>query len=36
MCPVRAECLAAGIGEVYGVWGSLSRQARTRLAALPG
>lgn len=30
-CPVRAECLEAGMDEVYGVWGGLSPRERSRL-----
>lgn len=27
-CPVRGECLEAGMGERYGVWGGLTLEAR--------
>jgi len=30
-CPVRAQCLAFGMGEAYGVWGGLSEKERRRL-----
>jgi len=31
ICPVTAECLAAGIGEEFGVWGGLTTRERRRL-----
>jgi WhiB family redox-sensing transcriptional regulator len=30
-CKVRAECLDAGMGEDYGIWGGLSPKQRQRL-----
>ena len=30
-CPVRGECLDAGITEEFGIWGGLSERARRRL-----
>lgn len=30
-CPVRAECLAAGMSEHCGVWGGFSERARRAL-----
>jgi len=30
-CPVTAECLAAGMGEDFGLWGGLTTRERWRL-----
>lgn len=30
-CPVRAECLEAGLQEVYGIWGGTSGRQRRRM-----
>lgn len=30
-CPVRAQCLEAGMREHFGVWGGLSEQERRRM-----
>ena len=30
-CPVKAECLAAGIDEHFGIWGGLSERGRRGL-----
>lgn len=30
-CPVRAECLAAGLYEKYGIWGGTSERERRKL-----
>ncbi|MCK0517898.1 WhiB family transcriptional regulator [Williamsia sp. DF01-3] len=30
-CPVTAECLDAGMGEKYGIWGGLTEQERATL-----
>jgi WhiB family redox-sensing transcriptional regulator len=27
-CPVRAECLDAGLGETFGIWGATSDEDR--------
>ena len=27
-CPVRAECLEAGIGEIHGIWGGTTPKQR--------
>lgn len=32
-CPVRLECLEAGMGENFGTWGGLSEKQRRRLRA---
>lgn len=32
-CPVRAECLAYGLEERYGIWGGLSERERRKLKA---
>jgi len=34
MCPVRGDCLAAGLEEPDGVWGGLGRADRRRLVGL--
>lgn len=31
LCPVRAECLAAGLYEQYGIWGGVTERARRKL-----
>lgn len=33
-CPVRLDCLAAGLHEQHGVWGGLSERQRRRLRKL--
>jgi len=30
-CPVRAECLQAGLREYFGIWAGLSERERRRL-----
>lgn len=30
-CPVRRECMDAGLREIYGIWGGLSGRERQRL-----
>lgn len=30
-CPVQSECLEAGMGEKFGVWGGLTPRQRQRL-----
>lgn len=30
-CPVRLECLEAGLSEDYGIWGGLSPKQRMRI-----
>jgi WhiB family transcriptional regulator, redox-sensing transcriptional regulator len=30
-CPVAVECLAAGMGEKFGVWGGLTTAGRRKL-----
>lgn len=32
-CPVRAECLGAGMDEEWGVWGGIGPKLRKRLRA---
>lgn len=33
-CPVRAQCLAQGLGEDYGIWGGLDPVQRRTLREL--
>jgi hypothetical protein len=35
-CPVRGECLDAGMSEVYGVWDGVSREDRIELRRQAG
>ena len=30
-CPVQTECLEAGVGEFYGIWGGISVRERQRI-----
>lgn len=33
-CPVRRECLLAGLHEYYGIWGGTTAEERRRMRAL--
>lgn len=35
-CPVRLECLEAGMGEPFGIWGGLTSPERRRLRRSTG